>query len=46
MATKLIRAVNHFTGQFKQPIRLEILATGVAVDVDSLIVIGIMRIGG
>ena len=45
MATKLIRAVNHFTGKLKQPIRLEILTTGVAVDDDSFIVIGIMRIG-
>ena len=26
--------VNYFTGSFKQPIKLEILATGAAVDVD------------
>ena len=35
-------AVNHFTGKLKQPIKLEILATGAAVDVDSLTVIGFM----
>ena len=46
MVTELIRAVNHFTDKFKQPITLEILATGAAVDVDSLIVIGFMRICG
>ena len=31
---------------FHQPIKLKILAIGVAVDVDSLTVIGIMRLGG
>ena len=39
----LIRAVNHFAGNFQQPIKLEILATGAAVDVDSLTVVGFMR---
>ena len=29
-----------------QPIKLKILAIGVAVDVDSLAVIGFMRLGG
>ena len=29
-----------------QPIKLEILAAGTAVDVDSLTVIGLMRTGG
>ena len=42
--TELIRAVNHFTGKLKQPIKLEILATGAAVDVVSLEVIEFMRI--
>ena len=46
MATELIRAVNYFTGDFDQPIKLELLATGAAVDVVSLAVIGIVRIGG
>ena len=46
MVTELIRAVNHFTGNFDQPIKLEIFATGAAVDVASLVVIGFMRIGG
>ena len=46
MATELIRAVNRSIGKFKQPIKLEILATGAAVDVDSLTVIGFMRRGG
>ena len=46
MATELIRAVNHFTGEFQQPIKLEILATGAAIDVDSLAFIGFMRISG
>ena len=41
----LFRAVNYFTGNFDQPIKLEILATGAAVNVDSLTVIGFMRIG-
>ena len=40
------RKESNQTNKQKQPIRLEILATGVAVDVDSLIVIEIMRIGG
>ena len=46
MITGLIRAVNHFTGNIDQPIKLEILATGAAVDVDSLTVIGFMSIDG
>ena len=46
MATELIRDVNHFPGSVDQPIKLEILATGAAVDVDSLIAIGFMRKGG
>ena len=46
MVTELIRAVNYYTGNFDQPIKLEILATGAAVDVDSLAGIGFMRIGG
>ena len=41
-----IRAVNYFTGNFDQPIKLEILATGAAVDVNSLTVIGFIRRGG
>ena len=45
MVTELTRAVNFFTGNFDQPqpIKLELLATGPVVDVDSLTVIGIMR---
>ena len=35
MFTELIRAVNHFTCNFKQPIKLEILSIGASVDVDS-----------
>ena len=46
MVTELIRTVNHFTGIFHQPIKLEILPTGAGVDVDSLTVIGQMRICG
>ena len=38
MITQLIRAVNHFTGKFKQPIKLETSATGIAVDIDCLAV--------
>ena len=45
MVTGLIRAVNYFTGNFDKPIKLEILATGAAVDVDSLTVFGFMRLG-
>ena len=44
MVTELIRAVNYFTGIFNQTIKLEMLATGAEVDVDSLTVIGFMRI--
>ena len=43
MVTYLIRAVNHFTGKSQQPIRLELIDTA---DVDSIVVIGIMRIDG
>ena len=43
MVTELIRPVNHYTGNFQQPIKLKILATGAAVAVDSLDVIGLMR---
>ena len=46
MVTELIKAVNYFIGNFYQPIKFEILATGAAVDVDSLTVIGFMRLGG
>ena len=46
MVTELIRAVNYFTGNFEQPIKLEILATEAVVDVDSLTVIGLMRVDG
>ena len=46
MVIELIRAVSHVTGNFDQPIRLEILATGAAIYVDSLTVIGFMRICG
>ena len=46
MVTELTRAVNYLTGNFDQPIRLEMLATCAAVDVDTLTVIGFMRIGG
>ena len=42
----LIRPVNYFTGKFQQPIKLEILATVPAINVDSMTVIGFMRIGG
>ena len=42
MVTELIRAVNCFTG--KQPIKLEILDTEAAVDVDSLALIEFMKI--
>ena len=45
MVTGLIRTVNYFTDNFDQPIKLEILATGAAADVDSLTVIGFMRLG-
>ena len=38
--------VNYFTGNFDQPIKLGILATGATVDVASLTVIGSMRIDG
>ena len=31
MVTQLIRAVKCFKGKFKQPIKLEILATGAAI---------------
>ena len=44
MVTELIRAANYFTGNFQQPIKFEILATGASVDVDSLTVVGFMRI--
>ena len=48
MVTELIRTVNHFTGKFKQPIKLQILTAGAdehsSVDVDSLAVICFMRI--
>ena len=46
MVNELRRAVNHFTGKFKRPIRLETSATGGAADVDSLDVVGFMRIYG
>ena len=46
MVTELISAGNYFIDSFDQPIKLEILATGAAEDVDSLTVIGFMRIGG
>ena len=39
-------ADENFLNYFHQPIKLKILATGVVVDVDSLAVIGIMRLGG
>ena len=42
MVTKLIRTVNNFTGKSKQPIKLEILAKGVAADAGSLNVIEFM----
>ena len=44
MVTELIKAVNHFTGKFKQPIKLEVLAAGAAIliDVASLVVIGLI----
>ena len=45
MVTERIRAVNHFTGNVKQQIILQILATGAAKYVDSLVVIGLMKIG-
>ena len=41
-----MRTVNYFTGIFQQPIKLELLASGASVDVDSLAVIEIMRITG
>ena len=41
MVIVLIRAVNLFTGNCQKPIKLEILATGAGVDVDSLTVIGV-----
>ena len=44
MVTELTRAVSHFTGKFKMTIKLEILATGAAADVDSLSVVGFIRI--
>ena len=46
MVTERIKAVNYFTGYFDQPIKLEILATGATVYVDSLAAVGFMRIGG
>ena len=46
MVTELTRAVNHFTGKFKQPIKLETSATGGAADVDPLEVVEFMRIYG
>ena len=46
MVTELIRNVNLFPGNFLKPIKLEVLAIGVAVDVDSLAVIGFMRKSG
>ena len=46
MVIELTRTINYFTGNFHQPIKLEILATGAAVDVDSLTVIVFMRKGG
>ena len=36
---------HYFTGNFDKPIKLEILATGAAVHVDSLTVLGFMRLG-
>ena len=42
MVTKLIRTVNNSTGKSLQPIKLEILAKGVAADADSLNVIELM----
>ena len=39
-----MRAVNYFLGNCQKPIKLEILATGASVDVDSLAVIGFMRV--
>ena len=37
--TELIKAVNHFTGKFQRPIKLEILTRGAAVYVVSSVVI-------
>ena len=45
MLTEQIRVVNYFQGNYQKPIKLEILATGAAVFVDSLTVIGSMRKG-
>ena len=42
----LIRPVNYFTGKFHQPIKLEILTTVAALIVDSMTIIGFMRIDG
>ena len=36
--TELIKAVDHFTGKFQQPIKLELFTTGAAVYVDSSVV--------
>ena len=44
MVPELIRAFIYFVGKFDQPIKLEIVATGVTVDVDSLIAIGFMTV--
>ena len=43
MVTEVIRAVNHFTGNLDQPIKLKITATGTVEDVDSMTVIELMR---
>ena len=46
MVIELIKAVNYFPGNICQPIKLKIIATRAAVDVDSSTVIGFMRKGG
>ena len=46
LITKLIIAVNHITGSFRQPIKFGISTTEAALDIDSLTAFGIMRIGG
>ena len=43
MFTELIRAVNYFSGNICQLIKLEMIAIRAVVDIDTLIVIGIMR---
>ena len=42
MVTELLSAVNCFPGNCQKPIKLEVIAIGAAVDVDSLTVIGFM----